>query len=370
MRSSTGTERRQEKRWVAPPRGKEARLYRLSDLAWLLGTVVVCLFLLESEGLLTWAQRMEVSAAQAGAVSMLRTANDLLQSVGLTRPREAAVRMGDGLAQWLGAEADPLLAGGWRNPTPSSDSSPERTQVDIAPEKESQLEPSDDEALPSEPTAETGPTGATLLLLGDSMMAGSLGSAIALNLAREPKPHLVRAVQTATGLSRPDVFDWLKVLPPLLEREKPALVICSLGANDATNIRPGDRVIEFGHAGWRSAYAERVRAMMRALTARGARVLWLGLPPMRNASFSERARHLNVIFAQAAREVPGVEYLDVEVLVARDGEYVTFIRNSEGRFVRVRMEDGVHYAPAGAKLISRWLVDWIYERSSLVGAAR
>ena len=369
MTSSRSTERHPEKPWMAPPRAKEARLYSLSDLALLLGTVVVCLFLLESEGLLTWAQRMEVGAAQAAAVSVLRTANDLFKSVGFTRPREAAIRMGDGLAQWLGAEADPLLAGGWRNPTPSSDPSEEHAQVDKAPEKESQLEPSD-EAVPSEPTTEAGPTGTAVLLLGDSMMAGSLGSAIALSLAREPKPRLVRAVQTATGLTRPDVFDWLKVLPPLLEREKPALVICSLGANDATNIRQGDLVIEFGHAGWRNAYAGRVKAMMRALTARGARVLWLGLPPMRNASFSEKARHLNVIFAQAAKEVAGVEYLDVEMLVARDGEYVTFIRNSEGRFVRVRMEDGVHYAPAGAKLISRWLVDWIYERSSLLGSAR
>ena len=350
---------------MAPPRAKEARLYTLPDLALLLGTVVVCLFLLESEGLLTWAQRMEVSAAQASAVSVLRTANELLKSLGFTRPREVTMQLGDRLAQWLGAEADPLLAGGWRDSKPLSNSAPEPVQID---EKEG-LEPSD-EASPSEPTTETEATGAAVLLLGDSMMAGSLSSAIALSLARDPKPRLVRAVQTATGLTRPDVFDWMKVLPPLLEREKPALVICSLGANDATNIREGDRLIEFGHAGWRSAYAGRVKAMMQALTARGARVLWLGLPPMRNASFSERARHLNFIFAQAAREVAGVEYLDVEMLVARDGEYVTFIRNSEGRFVRVRMDDGIHYAPAGAKLISRWLVDWIYERGSPLGAAR
>ncbi len=354
---------------MAPPRAKDARLYTLPELAVLLTTIVVCLFLLESEGLLTWAQRLEVSAAQAAAVSVLRTANDLLKSLGFTRPREAAIRMGDGLAHWLGSEADPLLAGGWRNPTRSSNSSAERAQVDNAPEKESQIEPSD-EALPSEPTAESGPAGAAVLLLGDSMMAGSLGSAIALSLSREPKPRLVRAVQTATGLTRPDVFDWMKVLPPLLEREKPTFVICSLGANDATNIRQGDRAIEFGHAGWHSAYAQRVKAVMGVLTARGARVLWLGLPPMRNASFSEKARHLNIIFAQAAREVAGVEYLDVEMLVARDGEYATFMRDSEGRFVRVRMEDGIHYAPAGAKLISRWLVDWIYERGSLLGAAR
>src|SRR5215472_2886460 len=134
MISSRPSEGHPAKPWMAPPRAKEARLYTLPDLAWLLGTVVVCLFLLESEGLLTWAQRMEVSAAQAGVVSLLRTANDLLQSVGLTRPRQAAVWMGDELAQWLGGEADPLLAGGWRNPTPSSDSSEERAQVDKAPQ--------------------------------------------------------------------------------------------------------------------------------------------------------------------------------------------------------------------------------------------
>jgi hypothetical protein len=121
--------------------------------------------------------------------------------------------------------------------------------------------------------------------------------------------------------------------------------------------------LEFAHAGWRSAYGERVAAMMQMLSSQNARVLWLGLPRMREGWFSERARYLNKIFAQAAKEFPQVEYFDVDALVsAPNGEYATFIKNQDGRFVRVRMDDGVHYSPWGARAIARWVVDWIYER--------
>src|SRR5262249_62141995 len=183
MISSRRTERHPEKPWMAPPRAKEARLYTLPDLALLLGTVVVCLFLLESEGLLTWAQRMEVSAAQASAVSVLRTANELLKSLGFTRPREVTMQLGDRLAQWLGAEADPLLAGGWRDSKPLSYSAPEPVRID---EKEG-LEPSD-EASPSEPTTETEATGAAGWRAGAPRMAGAPRPASRSSLPRGPNP--------------------------------------------------------------------------------------------------------------------------------------------------------------------------------------
>jgi len=91
---------------------------------------------------------------------------------------------------------------------------------------------------------------------------------------------------------------------------------------------------------------------------------------MRDRSFSERARYLNGIFAQAAKEVPEVEYFELEMLVSANGEYATFLRNQEGRFARMRMDDGVHYAPPGARWIARWVVDWIYERRSRLSDAR
>lgn len=356
---------------MAPPRARPdlealARPYALRQVSLLLSVAVACLLSVESEGLLTWARRLQVGPLQTAAVFAASRVHGLFSTVGLTRPRAFAIALGEGLARTLGAQADPVLASGWRKDTGSPP--PAGEQEPIEAPREARVAVPGGQAAPAESSSEIEPLSTTVLLLGDSMMAGSLGSAIAQSLGREPKPRLVRAVQTATGLSRPDVFDWMTVLPPLLERDKPRLVICSLGANDASDMWQVNGVLEFGRPGWRSAYTARVKAMMQALTAGGARVLWLGLPPMR--VFSDRARSLNKIFAQAASGVPGVEYLDVEMLVSRNGEYATFLKNPDGRFVRVRMEDGVHYAPAGGKLISRWLVDWIYERRAGLGMPR
>jgi hypothetical protein len=72
------------------------------------------------------------------------------------------------------------------------------------------------------------------------------------------------------------------------------------------SIRDGDRLLDYGEAAWRTEYRRRVIAMMRTLAGERTRVLWLGMPPMRDPRFSERAKQLNRIFLAAAREVPRV----------------------------------------------------------------
>jgi|GEM_PF-2369884 len=355
------------------------RLYSLPEVTVLLGAAATLLLALESEALASWARRMEVGPVQSVAAAALRAIQTAMEPIGLTGPRRTAIELGNRVARVLGAGDDPLLADGWhdasRSPAlpvkpldPQSVSA--RAPVPEARPATAQTTPDSAEAGKALETTPA-PTRKTVLLLGDSMIAGSLGSAIALSLSSDPNQRLVRAVQTATGINRPDVFNWMKVIPPLLERENPQLIVCSLGANDATDIRDGDRVLEFAQAGWRRTYSERVVSTMRLLARPQARVLWLGLPPMRERAFSERARYLNGIFAQAAKEVPQVEYFDLETLVAApNGEYATFLRNEEGRFARMRMEDGVHYAPAGARWIARWVIDWIYERRNRLSDAR
>ena len=75
---------------------------------------------------------------------------------------------------------------------------------------------------------------------------------------------------------------------------------------------------------------------------------------------SRRASHLNSLFASTAREIPGIEFMNVGLLISGpDGGYTSFLGDSRGRLVRVRMEDGIHYSSAGAQILSRWVVDWI-----------
>ncbi len=291
---------------------------------------------------------------------MLGPLHQALDKGGLTVPRRLAVAAGDRLAEALGAGDDPLLAQGWQDGPPlgdvTEDDPPLQPELDAPPEPV---------AAPEQAVSVPHPGGGqiTVLLIGDSLIGGSLATAIVRGSDRGPPLRIVRAIQHGTGLSRPDLFDWLKVIPPLLERERPQFIVCSLGANDTQSLHDGERSLNLGDPRWREVYRERVVAMMQLLVGEQTRVLWLGLPAMRDRHFSERTRALNRVFAQAARSVPRVEFLDLNMLVSGpDGNFASFVTTTDGRFTRVRLDDGVHYSPAGARAIARWVLDWVHER--------
>jgi hypothetical protein len=203
----------------------------------------------------------------------------------------------------------------------------------------------------------------TVLLAGDSMIAGGLATTLSRALAARSGIRIVHAFRIGSGLTSPEIFDWSGEVPPLVAREDPRLVVCSLGANDARAMRVGDRVLPFGDPEWRRVYLDHVVALMRAFAAQGARVLWVGLPPMRDQELSRRAQLLNRLFSQAADRVPRVEYLEVSMLVSGpDQGYETFGTLRTGSRVRLRLDDGVHYSRSGSALITRWVMDWVRER--------
>lgn len=361
---------------ASPAMPVRERLYQVREVAWLLAAFAAVMLLFDSEGLVTWARRQEVGAVQSGWLALFTPLHRALDAARLTVPRRALGAVGARLARAMGAEDDPLFAEAWKTGDQPADDEPELAAAaeedaasaeedDSAAAEAAENEPATraDSALAAPPSMAQG-SSPTVLLVGDSLMAGSLGAAINRSLERIADLRVVRAAQHATGLSRPDVFDWMQVVRPLVERERPRFVVCSFGANDAQSIRQGAQLLAFGEPGWNVAYSDRVIAMMRTLAGKHTRVLWLGLPPMRDQQFSRRTAQLNRIFARAARRVPRVEFLELRTLVTgSDGQYATFVADSGGRFIRVRMDDGVHYAPAGARAIARSVVDWIHERA-------
>lgn len=340
---------------------RQVRGYRLGEVARVLAVAAALALALDTRGLLTWAQRLEVSPVQSLALALLRPLHGAAERVGLAAPRAGLEAVRARLARATGDVEDPLLAGGWTPAAPPAPAPPAAPSAQ-APAPEAPPLP-----VPAPPAEDLefgfGDGRAPVLLLGDSMMAGALSAEVTRALERDARVRVVQATQTATGLSRPDVFDWMKVVPPLLARERPRFVVVSLGANDAAAMREGEAQLDFGSPTWRRAYVRRVAAMMSALAGPERRVLWLGLPPMRDRVFSARAATLNRLFAQAARQVPSVDFLEVDMLVSsREGRFETFLRGADGRLVRYRLEDGVHLTPSGARPIARWIVDWLDEQ--------
>lgn len=332
---------------------RPGRTFSVRDTAVVLGVACVVAVALDSEGLLAWARRLEVGRGQAALVRVMGPVHAALGSVGADAPRRWASLAREELTKRVGGEGDPLLAEGWVE----SEAAPTSIRVVLAPHPDP-LPPREREApVPSAPVG-------GVLLLGDSMIAGSLGFTLERTLARSSGLPVTRAAQLGTGLARPDVYDWMKVVPPLLQRERPRFVVVSLGANDATNLLEGDEQLDYGEPRWRQVYAGRVEAMMRALTADNTRVLWLTLPPMRDRRLSARAAFLNKVFAQCARKVPRVEFLEVDLLIGDpQRQFATFVKAPDGRLLRYRLDDGVHLAPAGSRAVAVWVRDWVRERA-------
>jgi hypothetical protein len=199
----------------------------------------------------------------------------------------------------------------------------------------------------------TGKKKLRVVVVGDSLAAG-LGT----YLERVMKPSLVRVSrqgQISTGLSRPDYFDWPATMQEIVDRFKPDLVIVMIGKNDPQSLRtPGGNVVqEIGTFGWADAYAERVRDFMSIATSGGARVVWVGLPVIRDEARWEIVRRQNQIFEDEARAEPDVSYLDTwDLYSTPSGGYTAYLHEGND-VIEIRASDGLHFTPTGYELLAR-----------------
>lgn len=163
----------------------------------------------------------------------------------------------------------------------------------------------------------------------------------------------------ATGLERPDVFNWFTYIRDALVRLEPQAVVVSFGANDdhdyMTGVPPGVAIGPFGSSTWIDEYRRRVGGLMDEITAQGRFLVWLGAPIVRDAAESSRFELLNTIYRSEAEKRPGrVAFVDTYTLLEDShGRYADFLPDAGGTLVRVRALDGIHYAGAGGDLIAR-----------------
>jgi uncharacterized protein len=355
----------------ALPDPKVARHYAFGEVAVVLLAFVVMALVLDSGGLLTWANRLPIGPAQAFWLQVLTPVDRALEQVRLTAPRARLVALSDRLsARWaIPAEDDVRIAS--EEPMPTASPSPLGAEVDgpLGP-----LRPAagDEVVLPTAGFAppSIGPTQVTILLVGDSMMQIGIAPGIVQAFAGDPRVRIVRQTQIGTGLSRPDVFDWPAELAPMLVREKPRFVVATFGGNDAQDMRLGEQAIPFGTFTWDATYQDRVHAFMDELAHGGAEVLWIGLPPMRADDFNERVSKLDDLVVAAMHGEPRVNFLDATSLVTGpDRAYTTYLPAPGGGLVQVRQQDGIHLSSAGGELVAARVVAWITARAAELGGA-
>ncbi len=323
---------------------------------------VLAALLLEAEGLSVWAQRLELGLLREKAVPVTTSWHNAVQATGIDRARQHALRTKDEWAAWF-APASELSAA-----IPSAVAAPVAV-APVASAPQAMVPASAASQTPIAPASAPAPVASAgaaageplrVVLAGDSMMAVGLAPALTRGLSADKQVRLIRAYRSGTGLSRPEVFDWLVQYPQMVGREKPQLVICSMGANDAQNVQVGKQVLKFGTPEWDAFYTARLTGYMDMITREQVRVLWIGMPAMRDAPFARKMSRMNELTRAVLSRYPTATWLDPNPSLGyASGTYEQYLRTERGRLVRLRGDDGIHVTDDGGLLLLPPVRNWL-----------
>ncbi len=163
----------------------------------------------------------------------------------------------------------------------------------------------------------------------------------------------------ATGLTRPDVFNWFSELATQVKALRPNVAVLNFGANDnhsyMTGLPDGVSIGSFASPAWVKEYRRRVGAVMDTVNRAGGVVVWIGLPVARSPTETLEFDRINAVVLQEAKLRPGkVIFIDTYTMFAGDnGGFAEYLQNERGDTVKVRAGDGVHFETAGGDLIAR-----------------
>src|SRR5262249_26325092 len=154
------------------------------------------------------------------------------------------------------------------------------------------------------------PAAHRILLIGASSMQFGLGPELERALGRYRGVTIRRFARSATGLSRPNEFDWPARLDELLASFGADTVIANFGGNDATAIFVGPGKEEpYGTPAWDRLFEQRVAQLVEHAAAHGAHMIMIGMPIMKLPKFNERIQKLNQLM-RAATLRSGGDYVD------------------------------------------------------------
>jgi hypothetical protein len=199
----------------------------------------------------------------------------------------------------------------------------------------------------------------TVALAGDSMMAVGLSSTLLREAPRYKDLALVRAFRSGTGLARPEVYNWSAEYPAMLGGTRPDVVLVAIGANDGQGFVEGGVTYVFGTPAWQAVYRARVQAYLAMLQAGGATVVWLGLPPMKSEAYDARIALVNRIDYQVVSATPRAIWFSTASVVGDAGGRFQDFGTVHGATVRLRQADGIHLSDEGAALVAERLLPWL-----------
>lgn len=359
-----------------------------SGVGRVFGGLVACLIvvgLLSSDRLVMMAERQEFGTDRDRWLAAAETVDAVASATQLDRPAAALdAALGRGQSEPADVVLGELAAGSATSST--GDLAPSET----VPRETVPPDTPPPEAVPPDATATTADTSTTapptstttsttvpttsltLPLLGVASVnaplrvwAGgdSLGEYVGSELLYRVVDTNLSLVELdygiSTGLTRPDYFDWPARFSEVMQRdERPNVVVFMAGGNDDQDMQvDGERVV-VGTPEWQVAYRERVATMMDVAAYPDVQMLWINLPPMRDARRHTISQEINAALDAEAGSRSWVQVIDIIDLFSNEnGGFEQFIDEPDGSATRnARASDGVHITRSA----SNWIAELVW----------
>lgn len=190
----------------------------------------------------------------------------------------------------------------------------------------------------------------TVAVVGDSI-ANELGRGMQALFKNSRDVRVTKRTKFSTGLVRTDYFNWNAALRRYLRGHRADKIVVVMGGNDRQSVNVGHRRLQRFSRAWRRDYQKRVARFMNILKRARAKVYWVGLPQVASRQMTRDYGILNSIYRREAKR-HGFKYVSIwRTLTNSKGAYTSY-GDVGGRRVRVRKKDGLHFTPAGSRLLA------------------
>ncbi len=151
----------------------------------------------------------------------------------------------------------------------------------------------------------------------------------------------------SSGLVRDDFYDWPNNLGPIIDEEKPAVLVLALGSNDRQPIETGSGTLSPRSEAWTTEYEKRIAKIAEIVKSRNIPLIWVGMPSFKFERMSEDMVFLNDLYRKGATNVSG-QFVDIwEGFVDANGSFVYSGPGVSGQQVQLRNSDGITMTEAG-----------------------
>jgi hypothetical protein len=185
-----------------------------------------------------------------------------------------------------------------------------------------------------------------ILLTGDSLME-SMGPQMVKAMVGYENIVLRPIGKRSTGLSRPDFYNWPKVLEANLIDFKPQIVVMWVGTNDPQNIHGHKNLGEPLSEQWKDVYKQKIQEIINICKAHGAKIIFIGPPAVDEEPLDRQLREIEKLIRHVSK-ANGQGYRSSRTALGDDkGQYLHEKRMPDGRMATIRWKDRVHITGDG-----------------------